>query len=249
MRRRINRLLRVRLGRVGRGRRKPRHQLVPRIQRQPVKQIKLKGKRMRKYFVTGLLVLVPLVITGLVLNFIIDIMDKSLLLLPERWSPEHVFGRRVPGLGVVLTLAIVFLTGLLARNFVGNYVVAFWEKMLNRIPVVNSIYSGVKKVSDTLLASTGDAFNKVLLIQYPRAGIWTLAFMTGTPSGVVAENLKGSYVSVYVPTTPNPTSGFFLILPSSEVIELDVGVDEALKYIISMGVVAPEKKSQIEVLK
>ena len=196
---------------------------------------------MRKYFITGLLILVPLAITLWVLNLIIGTMDQSLLLLPERWRPETLVGFHIPGLGSILTLLIVFITGLLTQNFVGNYVVIVWEAMLKRIPVVNSIYSSVKQVSDTLFSSSGNAFRKALLVQYPRQGCWTIAFLTGVPGGDVKNHLHGDYVSVYVPTTPNPTSGFFLMMPRADVVELDMSVDAALKYIVSMGVVAPEK--------
>ncbi|NMM29141.1 MAG: DUF502 domain-containing protein [Glaciimonas sp.] len=196
---------------------------------------------MRKYFITGLLVLVPLVITLWVLSLIIGTMDQSLLLLPERWQPKTLFGFNLPGLGTILTLLSIFLVGLLAQNFIGNYVVIAWEGILRRIPVVNSIYSGVKQVSDTLFSPNGNAFRKALLVQYPREGSWTIAFMTGTPGGDVKNHLLGDYVSVYVPTTPNPTSGFFLMMPRADVIELDMSVDAALRYIVSMGVVAPEK--------
>jgi uncharacterized membrane protein len=200
-----------------------------------------KKKAMRKYFITGLLVLVPLAITLWVLNLIIGTMDQSLLLLPESWRPEALVGFRIPGMGTILTLVIIFLTGLAARNFVGNQVVLIWESILTRIPVVNSIYSSVKQVSDTLFSSSGNAFRKAVLVQYPRAGCWTIAFLTGTPGGDVRNHLQGDYVSLYVPTTPNPTSGFFLMVPRAEVIELDMSVDAALKYIVSMGVVAPEQ--------
>jgi uncharacterized membrane protein len=195
---------------------------------------------MRKYFVTGLLILVPLAITLWVLNLIIGTMDQSLLLLPERWRPEAVIGFRIPGLGSILTLLIIFLTGLATRNFIGNRVVQWWEKILTRIPVVNSIYSSVKQVSDTLLSSSGNAFRKAVLVEYPRRDCWTIAFLTGVPGGDVKNHLVGDYISVYVPTTPNPTSGFFLMVPRAETIELDMNVDTALKYIVSMGVVSPE---------
>ncbi len=194
---------------------------------------------MRKYFITGLLVLVPLAITLWVLNLIVGTLDQSLLLMPEKWRPESLFGFTLPGLGTILTLLIVFLTGLFTRNFLGNRLLLMWEHLLNRIPVVNSIYSSVKQVSDTLFSSSGNAFRKALLVQYPRQGSWTIAFLTGVPGGDVKNHLQGDYVSVYVPTTPNPTSGFFLMLLRSETIELDMNVDEALKYIVSMGVVAP----------
>jgi uncharacterized membrane protein len=194
---------------------------------------------MRKYFITGLLVLVPLAITLWVLNLIVSTLDQSLLLMPEKWRPEFLFGFTLPGLGTILTLLIIFLTGLVTRNFLGNRLLLLWEHLLNRIPVVNSIYSSVKQVSDTLFSSSGNAFRKALLVQYPRQGSWTIAFLTGVPGGDVKNHLQGDYVSVYVPTTPNPTSGFFLMMPRSETIELDMNVDEALKYIVSMGVVAP----------
>lgn len=195
---------------------------------------------MRKYFVTGLLILVPLAITLWVVNLIIGTMDQSLLLLPERWRPEAMIGFRIPGLGSILTLLIILLTGLATRNFIGNRVVQWWEKILTRIPVVNSIYSSVKQVSDTLLSSSGNAFRKAVLIEYPRRDCWTIAFLTGVPGGDVKNHLHGDFISVYVPTTPNPTSGFFLMVPRAETIELDMTVDAALKYIVSMGVVAPE---------
>ena len=195
---------------------------------------------MRKYFITGLLILVPLGITVWVLHAIISTMDQSLLLLPNQWRPEALIGFKIPGLGALLTVLIVFLTGLLTKNFVGKYLVAGWETLLNRIPVVSSIYSSVKQVSDTLFSSTGNAFSKALLIQYPRQGTWTIAFLTGTPSVDVAKHLDGEHISVYVPTTPNPTSGYLLIIPKKDAIELEISVDTALKYVVSMGVVAPE---------
>jgi uncharacterized membrane protein len=195
---------------------------------------------MRKYFVTGLLILVPLAITIWVLNLIISTMDQSLLLLPERWRPEALVGFNIPGLGTILTLLFIFLTGLATRNFIGKRIVWAWEGLLTRIPVVRSIYSSVKQVSDTLFSSSGNAFRKALLVQYPRQGSWTIAFLTGVPGGDVRNHLHGDYVSIYIPTTPNPTSGFFLMVPRADTIELDMNVDEALKYIVSMGVVSPE---------
>ena len=195
---------------------------------------------MRKYFVTGLLILVPLAITLWVVNLIIGTMDQSLLLLPERWRPEAVVGFRIPGLGTILTLLIIFLTGLATRNFIGKHVVLVWEAIVVRIPVVNTIYSSVKQVSDTLFSSSGNAFRKARLVEYPRRGCWTIAFLTGVPGGDVKNHLQGDYVSLYVPTTPNPTSGFFLMVPREDTIELDMTVDAALKYIVSMGVVAPD---------
>ena len=201
---------------------------------------------MRKYFITGLLILVPLAITAWVLNLVISTMDQSLLLVPGSTQPMELFGRKIPalstipGLGTVLTIVIVFVTGLLTNNLVGNYVVRVWEKLLQRIPIVNSLYSSVKQVSDTLFSSSGNAFRKAVLVPYPHQNSWTIAFLTGVPGGDVRNHLVGDYVSVYVPTTPNPTSGFFLMMKRADVVELDMSVDVALKYIVSMGVVAPE---------
>ncbi|MFI4939790.1 MAG: DUF502 domain-containing protein [Burkholderiales bacterium] len=195
---------------------------------------------MRKYFVTGLLILVPLVITVWVISLIVGTLDQSLLLLPARWRPEALVGFHIPLLGTIFTLLIIFFTGLAARNFIGNQIVRGWEWALTRIPGVNAIYSSVKQVSDTLLSSSGNAFRTAVLVEYPRQGCWTIAFVTGLPGGDVKNHLQGDYISIYVPTTPNPTSGFFLMVPRESVIELDMSVDAALKYIVSMGVVAPE---------
>ncbi len=194
---------------------------------------------MKKYFITGLLIWVPLAITVWVMAAIVRTMDQTLLLLPASLQPERLIGFYLPGLGVVLTFAIIVLTGLVTANLIGQRLLRFWEGILARIPVVKSIYYSVKQVSDTLFSSNGEAFRKALLVQYPRQGSWTIAFLTGQPGGEVADQLRGDHVSIYVPTTPNPTSGFFLMMPRAEVVELDMSVDEALKYIISMGVVVP----------
>ena len=203
----------------------------------------MRGQLIRRYFVTGLLIWVPLAITAWVLSLIVGTMDQSLRLLPSAFHPRQSLGFDLPGAGVVLTLLIIFVTGVLAANFIGQRLVVWWERLLTKIPVVNSIYNSVKQVSDTLFSSSGNAFRKALLVQYPREGSWTIAFLTGQPGGDVTNHLQGDYVSVYVPTTPNPTSGFFLMMPKQDVIELDMSVDEALKYIISMGVVAPPAKA------
>ena len=205
----------------------------------------MRGQLIKRYFITGLLIWVPLAITAWVLSLIAGVADQSLRLLPEAVHPRNLLGYDIPGAGIILTLLIVLATGLLAANFMGQRLVLWWEGLLHRIPVVNSIYSSVKQVSDTLFSSSGNAFRKALLVQYPHAGCWTIAFLTGTPGGDVVNYLEGEHVSVYVPTTPNPTSGFFLIFPKSAVIELDMHVDEALKYIISMGVVAPPPKPHV----
>ena len=203
------------------------------------------SRRMKKYFITGLLIWVPLAITAWVLSLIVGTMDQSLLLLPVSIRPETLLGFYVPGVGAILTLLVVFLTGLVTANIIGQRLVRFWEGVLSSIPVVKSVYYSVKQVSDTLFSSTGEAFRKALLVQYPRSGCWTIAFLTGQPGGDVSLHLRGEYVSVYLPTTPNPTSGFFLMLPRADVIELDMSVDEALKYIISMGVVAPPMRNPL----
>jgi uncharacterized membrane protein len=194
---------------------------------------------LKRYFITGLLIWVPLAITLWVLNFIISAMEPTLRLLPVNWQPANLIGINIPGFGLLLALVIVLLTGLVTANYLGQRLVKFWEGVLGRIPVVRSIYSSVKQVSDTLFSDSGNAFKKALLVQYPREGCWTIAFQTGTPAKEVAALLNETMVSVYVPTTPNPTSGFFLMMKSSEVKPLDMSVDEALKYIVSMGVVAP----------
>ncbi|MCL4747178.1 MAG: DUF502 domain-containing protein [Burkholderiaceae bacterium] len=193
----------------------------------------------RGYLITGLLIWVPLVITLWVLSVIVGTMDQSLALLPERWHPRALFGRDIPGLGVLLTLVVILVTGLLTRNFLGQRIVVIWEAAVGRIPIVRSIYSSVKQVSDTVLSPTGQAFRKALLVQYPRPGAWTIAFQTGTPAEEIRRLVGEEMVSVYVPTTPNPTSGFFLMLPSADVIELGMSVDAALKYVVSMGVASP----------
>ena len=194
---------------------------------------------MKKYFITGLLIWLPLAITYMVIAWIVGTLDAILLWLPAEYQPSRYIGFDIPGVGVVASLLLVFFTGLVAANVLGQKLVQLWEALLARIPVVKSIYYSVKQVSDTVFSSSGQAFRKALLVQYPREGVWTIAFLTGQPGGDAAEHLRGDYVSVYVPTTPNPTSGFFLMMRRSEVVELDMSVDDALKYIISMGVVAP----------
>lgn len=205
----------------------------------------MRGQLIKRYFITGLLIWVPLAITAWVLSLIVSTLDQSLRLLPVAVHPEQLFGFPIPGAGALLTLLIIFFTGVLAANFIGQKLVVWWERLLARIPVVNSVYNSVKQVSDTLFSPNGNAFRKALLVQYPRQGSWTIAFLTGKPGGDVLNHLNEEFVSVYVPTTPNPTSGFFLMMPARDVIELDMTVDEALKYIISMGVVAPPPHHRI----
>lgn len=190
----------------------------------------------RRYFITGLLIWVPLVITLWVLSLLVGMMDQTLLLLPPAWRTEGWLGMHVPGLGVILTLAIVFATGVFAANIIGQRLVRFWEGVLARIPIVNSLYNGVKQVSDTLFSGSGHAFRKVLLVRYPHPQSWSLAFQTNVPEEV-ASQLAGDYVAVFIPTTPSPVNGFYFYVRREDVIETDLSVETALKYIVSMGVV------------
>ncbi len=194
---------------------------------------------MKRYLIAGLLVWVPLGITIWVLNALVSALDQTLLLVPESVRPDRLLGYHIPGFGVLLSFVVLLVTGAIAANFAGARMIAMWESLLARIPFVKSIYSSVKQVSDTVLSDQGTAFRKALLVEFPRPGCWTIAFLTGTPAGEVASYLPGDHVSIYVPTTPNPTGGYFVMVPKSSVRELDISVDEALKYIISMGVVAP----------
>ena len=196
---------------------------------------------MKKYFITGLLIWIPLAITIWVLKLVVDVLDQSLLLLPAALHTENWLGVHIPGLGAILTVFIVFVTGVFATNFFGAQLVELWHEILHRIPVVNSIYSSVEQISDTLFSSSGQAFRKALLVQWPQEGMWTIAFLTGTPGGGVANHLPPDCVAVYVPTTPNPTGGYFVIIARKNVIELDMSVDQALKYVISMGVAPPQR--------
>ncbi len=193
----------------------------------------------RRWLLAGLLVLVPLGITFWVLEWMIATLDQTLLFLPGSWHPDKLIGFHIPGFGVLLALFILLLIGAITSNFFGKKLLSWWNSLLNRIPIVRSIYSGVKQVSDTLFSENGNAFRKALLVQWPREGMWTIGFQTGTPGGDVASHLQGDYLSVYVPTTPNPTGGYFVMLKREHCIELKMSVDEALTYVISMGVVVP----------
>lgn len=193
----------------------------------------------RKWLLSGLLVIVPLVITLGVLNWIIGTLDQTLWLLPEDWQ-KWLFDHKVRGLGVLLTFAILLVVGAVASNFVGKRLLGWGDAVVRRIPVVRSIYSSVKQVSDTLFSENGNAFRTAVLVQWPREGVWTIAFVTGTPGADVLEHMGGGdYLGVYVPTTPNPTGGYFVMLKRSDCVELKMSVDDALKYIVSMGVVVP----------
>jgi uncharacterized membrane protein len=198
---------------------------------------------MKKYLIAGLLIWIPLVITIWVLKLIVDSLDQTLLLLPAELRTESAFGVHIPGLGVVITLVIVFLTGVFATNLLGARLLQWGNDLVHRIPVVRSIYSSVKQISDTLFSSSGQAFRKALLVQWPHEGMWTIAFLTGLPGGDLVNHLKGDYISVYVPTTPNPTGGYFVVVARKDAIELDMSVDDALKYVISMGVAPPHDRT------
>jgi len=193
----------------------------------------------RKWLFTGLLVIVPGAITLSVLHWIVGMLDQTLLILPEAWHPDRLLGFHIPGFGVLLTLLILLVAGATASNFAGRRLVAWGDRLVSRIPVVRSIYSSVKQVSDTLFSEGGNAFRTAVLVQWPREGVWTVAFITGAPGGEVAAYLRDEFVSVYVPTTPNPTGGYFVMVRKSDCVELDMSVDAALRYIVSMGVVAP----------
>ena len=196
---------------------------------------------LKKYFFTGLLILVPLAITLWVLNLIVTTMDQTLLLLPASIRNEAPFN--IPGMGVILTLAIVLGVGILGRNFIGRRLVVWWEALLARIPIVSAIYSSVKQVSDTLFSPSGKAFRKAVLVEFPRPGLWTVGFVVGSPGASLQGALVGEHATVYVPTAPNPTSGYILIVPLAQIVDLDISVDEALKFVVSMGVVAPAARA------
>jgi len=193
----------------------------------------------KRYLMTGLLVWVPLALTLWILDFVITFMDPIILRLPPALRPEQWLGFRVPGAGLVLAAVIVFLTGMLAANIIGQRFVVWWESLLGRIPIVSSIYRSVKQVSDTLLAQNGHSFRRAVLVEFPQRGQWAVGFVVGSAGSRISKRLEPQSLTVYVPTAPNPTSGYTLILPSSEVHDVEMSVDEALKFVISMGVVMP----------
>jgi uncharacterized membrane protein len=194
---------------------------------------------LRRYLVAGLLVWLPLVTTFLVVSLLVEWMDHSLLLLPEKYRPENLLGFPIPGLGVVLSLLILLLTGLVAANFLGRQLVVGWERLLSRIPLVRSVYSAVKQLAETMFADNTQSFRKVLLVEFPRRGLWTLAFQTGSEQGEAQQKTGRDVLNVYIPTTPNPTGGYFIMVPREDVRELDMSVDEGLKMLLSMGAVVP----------
>lgn len=206
-------------------------------------------KKLQKYLIAGLLVWLPIVVTVLLFRFLITLMDQTLILLPSQIRPEAVIGFKLPGLGLILTLLVLIITGIFAANFVGKSMVNFGEKIFKKIPIVRSVYSAAKNFADIVFSDTGQSFKKVLLIQYPRKGVYSLAFQTSTNLGEVQKKTGSDVVCTFVPTTPNPTSGFIIILPKADVIEMDMEVDEAFKMIVSLGVVVPEwKKEELDTL-
>ena len=194
---------------------------------------------MRRYLITGILIWVPAGVTFLVLRLLVDLMDRTLLWLPADFRPESVLGFRIPGLGILLTVTLLLVTGFLAANLIGRRLVALWESVLGRIPLVNKIYSGAKQVSETLFSDKTNAFRKVLLVEYPRRDAWSLAFLTSEDLEEIQAKTGKEVLSVFVPTTPNPTSGFLIAIPKEDAVELDMTVEEAFRMIISLGVLVP----------
>lgn len=206
------------------------------------------SKSLRSYLLAGLIVWLPILVTVMVLHFIIDLLDGTIALLPKSYQPEQLFGFQIPGLGVLLSLTLLLVTGIVATNILGQRVVAWSEALLDKIPLVRTIYNAAKQMSNAIFATNGHAFRKVLMFEYPRKGMWTVGFQTGEATPEIVTHAGVEMVSVYVPTTPNPTSGFLILVPKKEVTELAMSIDEALKFIISLGVMQPHThdKSKLE---
>lgn len=197
--------------------------------------------RLQRYFFSGLLVWLPVWVTILVIRFIVTLLDQTLLMLPHRYRPDAILGFHVPGIGVLVTLGVILLTGIVAANIFGKQLVSFWDKLINRIPLVRTVYNSVKQILETLLTPGGKAFRKVLLVEFPREGMWSIAFQTGSSTPKVDKAVEEKdMVSLFIPATPNPTSGFLMMMPRKKVIELDMSIDQALKYVISLGVMQPD---------
>ncbi len=212
-------------------------------------------KSLKKYLLAGLLVWLPLAATAWVLQLLLGAIDQFAAMLPSAYRPDYwvleqlveyvphvTWLYHMPGFGLIFLLAVLLVTGVLVANIFGQRLLRYWEGLMNRIPIVRNVYSSVKQVSDTLFSGTGQAFSKAVLVRFPHQDAWTIAFLTGTPSETIAAAIDGEHINVYVPTTPNPTSGYFIMVRRDDVIELDMSVDDALKYVISMGVVAPGEK-------
>lgn len=195
--------------------------------------------KLRKYLVAGLLIWVPVVVTFLLVRFVIDLIDQTLVFLPSKWRPENLIGYEIPGLGLVLTFILMLITGMIVANLFGRRVVSFWEGLLSRIPLVSTIYSSVKQVTSTLFSDSSQSFREVVLVEYPRKGTWMLAFVTGDSPKQFQREIGKKAINLFVPTTPNPTSGFYLIVPTEDVIHLNIPVEVGLKMILSAGVINP----------
>ena len=200
-------------------------------------------KSLRHYLIAGLIVWLPILVTFMVFRFVIELLDSTISLIPSAYRPEHLFGLDIPGLGVVFSLAVLLITGMIATNFFGQRLVAWGESLLARIPLVRSIYNAVKQVMNAILSTNSQAFRKVLLIEYPRKGLWSIAFLTGTQNPQLNNHLGEEVYTLFVPTTPNPTSGFLIMVPKSQTSELEMTIDEALKFVISLGVMHPNSNN------
>lgn len=198
----------------------------------------------KRWIIAGLLVWIPLVTTVWVLQLLINFLDRSMLLVPPPWRPENLLGFQIPGLGIVLSLVLILVTGFLAANFIGKRVVRAGESLLARIPLVRTVYSSVKRLTETVLDEDSNSFRKVLLVQWPRQGLWTLAFQTGNPVKAVEKETGMEMLTIFVPTTPNPTSGFIMFSPPEDVVELDMAVEDAVRMVISLGAVTPDNKGK-----
>lgn len=194
----------------------------------------------RRWLIAGLLVWLPLVATLVVLRLLVGFLDRSLLLVPPAWRPEALLGFPIPGLGILLSLVLVLATGALAANLFGRRLVSWAESLLGRVPLVRTVYSGVKRLAETVLGDHGSSFRQVLMVEYPRRGMWTLAFQTGSPVGEVQAKTAQEVLTVFIPTAPNPTSGYVVLVPREDIIELDMSVEDGLRMVISLGVVTPE---------
>ncbi len=193
----------------------------------------------RRYFIAGLLVWLPIWATLVIVKFVIDLLDSTLHLIPTQYQPDRLLGIHIPGIGLLISISVIIITGMFVSNFIGRQLVALGEYLLAHIPLVRSIYSAVKKVLETLFTSKDQSFRKVLFVEYPRKGLWSIAFQTGAGSEELNKKLDTDLISIFIPTTPNPTSGFLMMVPRSSVIELEMNVEDALKYVISLGVVQP----------
>ena len=203
---------------------------------------------LRKYLIAGLLVWLPLAATVIIVKLVIDLLDRTILLLPDQYRPEALLGFSVPGLGVILSIGILIITGMLAANLIGRRAVEMWEFILHRIPLVRTIYKSVKQIATTILASDSKSFRKVVLVEYPRKDAWSMGFLTNEHVNVENDRLAGDMAAVFVPTTPNPTSGFIIMISKNDIIELDITVEDGFKYIISMGVITPDRLPVSETL-